>query len=78
MMSHMNQVATLNDSTLWLIVILTILSLPWKGIALWKAAQLSHKKWFVILLITNTVAILDIIYIFYVARKYKVEILEEK
>lgn len=53
----------------WLIAILAIWVLPWKGIALWKAAKLGQKKWFVALLIVNTLAILEIIYIFIVARK---------
>ncbi|OIO49559.1 MAG: hypothetical protein AUJ39_00860 [Parcubacteria group bacterium CG1_02_42_13] len=44
-------------------------TLPWKGIALWKAAKLSQKNWFIVLLVVNTLAILDIIYIFAVARK---------
>mgnify|MGYP007084715028 CR=1 FL=1 len=36
-------------------------TLPWKGIALWKAAKNSHKWWFVALLLLNTLAILEII-----------------
>lgn len=47
--------------------------LAWKGVALWNAARLSHKWWFIILLIANTVGILEIIYIFFIARKYTVE-----
>jgi hypothetical protein len=43
--------------------------LPWKGVALWKAARNSHKKWFVVLLIINTLAILEIIYIFYFSKR---------
>jgi hypothetical protein len=43
--------------------------LPWKGIALWKAARNGHKKWFIALLVVNTLAILDIIYIFYFAKR---------
>ena len=38
--------------------------LPWKGVALWKAAKNGHKKWFIALLLLNTLAILEIIYIF--------------
>ena len=41
----------------------------WKGYALWTAAKRGQKWWFVILLITNTLAILDLIYIFFVAKK---------
>ena len=51
-------------------------SFVWKGIALWKAAELQQKYWFIPILIFNTAGILEIIYIFFVARKYKVEVLE--
>ncbi len=44
-------------------------SIIWKGIALWKAGRLGQKAWFVILLVVNTFGILEIIYIFAVARK---------
>jgi len=50
-------------------ILLMIWSLAWKGIALWKAGRLGQKVWFVILLVVNTVGILEIIYIFAVARK---------
>lgn len=51
--------------------------LPWKGVALWKAARRAEKWWFVALLVVNSLAILDIIYIFYFSRK-KEEALEIK
>ncbi len=38
--------------------------LPWKGVALWRAARNNHKGWFVALFLINTLAILEIIYIF--------------
>jgi len=48
-----------------LLIIITLLwTIPWKGVALWKAAHLGHKKWFIVLLIINTMAILDILYIY--------------
>lgn len=62
----------------WMILAVILWSIPWKGVALWKAAQLSHKKWFIILLIANTLGILDIFYIFFVAKNYTVEIEETK
>ena len=55
-------------NSFWLVVILALWTLPWKGVALWKAANLNQRNWFIILLIVNTVAILEIIYIFAVAR----------
>lgn len=51
-------------------------TLPWKGVALWKAANNRQKGWFIALLIVNTLAILEIIYIFHFAKK-KVEPIEK-
>jgi hypothetical protein len=53
-----------------------IWSLIWKGFALWKSAELRQKYWFIALLIINTFGILEIIYIFLIARRYKVEVVE--
>jgi hypothetical protein len=39
-------------------------SIPWKGYALWKAARRDDRAWFVVLLIVNTMGLLDILYIF--------------
>jgi len=50
-------------------VIIMVWTLPWKGVALWKAAQRRDKKWFIALLIINTVAILEILYIFVFSKK---------
>ncbi len=55
------------------LVLLLAWILFWKGTALWKASRLSHKWWFIIMLIVNTVGILEIIYIYFIARKYTVE-----
>lgn len=56
-----------------LLVLLSAWVIGWKGLALWKAARLSHKWWFIIIFIANTVGILEIIYIYFVARKYVVD-----
>lgn len=47
---------------------LVLWSIPWKGYALWVAAKNTHRWWFVLLLLVNTVAILEIVYIFGVGR----------
>lgn len=60
------------DANPYVIAAIFIWTIIWKGIALWKASRLSHKKWFIILLVLNTIGILDIIYIYFVARKYEV------
>lgn len=48
----------------WLFIPLLIWSLFWKGLALWKAARDGSKAWFIILLVINTIGILEILYIF--------------
>ena len=56
----------------WMIIgliVLLIWSFIWKGIALWKAARNGSKVWYVVMLLVNTVGILEIIYIFAVAKK---------
>lgn len=52
-------------------VILLILAwvLPWKGIALWRAARNNSIPWFIALLIVNTMGILEILYIFVIGNK---------
>ena len=56
-----------------LLTVLIFWCLPWKAIALWKAARNNHKIWFIILFLLNTLAVLDIIYIL-VFRKKKSDI----
>jgi hypothetical protein len=56
--------------------IITIWTLFWKGCALWIAGKKDQKWWFLILLIVNTVGILEIVYIFYVAKKKWADIKE--
>lgn len=59
----------LHGGLLPLIILFSVWSIAWKGYALWIAAKNTHKWWFVILLLTNTVAILEIIYIFLIGRR---------
>jgi methionyl-tRNA synthetase len=47
-----------------LLIPLMVWSFGWKGYALWKASKNDSKVWFTILLLVNTVGILDILYIF--------------
>lgn len=50
----------------WLLVIWSII---WKGIALWKAARNTDKTWYIVLLILNTLGILEILYIYVFSKK---------
>ena len=58
--------AGIDPAVLILIILWTI---PWKGYALWRAAKRNHKWWFIILLVVNTVGILEIVYIFLFDRR---------
>ena len=57
-------------------IALVLWALVWKGLALWKAAELQQKYWFGIMLVLNTVGLLEIFYLLVIARRYKVEIIE--
>ena len=64
-----NSTEGLSTSGFILLLILIFWVLPWKIYSLWTASKNNHKTWFVLLIILNTFGILEIIYIFYVAKK---------
>ncbi len=72
-----NMLASLAGIHPLIIAIVVVWSLIWKGFALWKAAGLRQKYWFIAILLINTLGILEIIYLFVVSRDYKVEIVEK-
>lgn len=47
-----------------LLIILLAWSLLWKGIALWRAAANKQRNWFIIILVIDTIGILELIYLF--------------
>lgn len=51
-----------------LIIPLVLWSTFWKGVALWQASGRRQLLWFIILLVVNTVGLLEIAYIFYLYR----------
>ncbi|MGC9031368.1 MAG: DUF5652 family protein [Minisyncoccia bacterium] len=53
----------------WIILLIVLWTLPWKGVALWKAAKNNHKGWFLALLVINTLGILEMLYIFVFGKK---------
>lgn len=65
----MNNQETLVTLFPFIFSVLLIWSFIWKGMALWLAARKSHKAWFVILLIVNTLGILEILYIYIFSKK---------
>lgn len=52
-----------------IIIIAVLWTIPWKAVALWRAARNGDKAWFIILFLVNTLAILEIIYIFFLSKK---------
>jgi type IV secretory pathway TrbD component len=57
-----------------LIILAMLWVLPWKGVSLWRAVKRGDRTWFVALLLINSLAILDILYIFVFSRKVKGEV----
>ncbi len=53
----------------WVVLGLVIWTIPWKGWALWRSARAGEKLWFVVLLVINTLAILEILYLFVFSQK---------
>jgi hypothetical protein len=52
----------------FMLLLVVLWSIFWKGLALWHSAQRGQKWWFVIMLVINTAGILEIIYLFAVAK----------
>ena len=52
-----------------LLFVLFLWSLLWKGIALWRASKNDQRNWFVVMLVVNTIGILEIVYLFFFAKK---------
>lgn len=67
----------LTNNVFMLLAIIIFWVLPWKGYALWLSAHNKHKRWFIIFLILNTFAILEIVYVFYIVKKNTRDILED-
>ena len=47
---------------------LMIWSIFWKGLALWHAARREQGRWFIVLLVLNTLGIVEIIYLFVILK----------
>jgi len=51
------------QQNLWIFALLAVWEIVWKGMALWRAAKLNQKYWFIALILINTVGVLPIIYL---------------
>lgn len=68
-LSQMAQSLGISETNLIIVLALLILwSLYWKGRALWMAAQRADKVWFVVLLVLNSLGILDLMYVCFLAK----------
>ncbi len=56
------------------IIILALWSITWKIYAAWIACKNDHKRWFVALLLLNTIGILEIFYILRIAKRSWAEV----
>ena len=72
----MDSTSLLANNTFILLALIWIL--PWKGFALWKASRNEHKWLFVVILLTNTFALLDALYILYFSKRKKRDKKKEK
>jgi hypothetical protein len=63
----MSEIVTKN--LILILIISALWTVPWKGFALWKAARRGDRGWFVVILLINTLAILEILYIFIFLKK---------
>jgi hypothetical protein len=59
------------------VVLLQLATLPIKGLALWKSARLSNRNWFIAILIINDFGLLELYYLYFIANKYTVEVIEK-
>ena len=66
------------QQNIWVFLLIALWTFPWKGVALWKAAKNDSKKWFVVLLVVNTLAILEILYIFVFSKNKQIKDEQER
>jgi len=58
--------------------VLALWSIFWKGLALWHSGRRGQPWWFLIMLVVNTVGILEIVYLFAVAKLKWSELFSKK
>jgi len=51
-----------------LISLISVWSIIWKIIALWKSARSNDRGWFLVVLLVNLAGIIEIVYLFYFAK----------
>jgi hypothetical protein len=56
---------------IFLVIVLALWSVFWKGMALWRAAKHRQLGWFIVLLVVNTAGILEIVYILWFQKGHR-------
>ena len=69
MFNPLETFAALSAIGIFVLVVLMIWEMIWKGIALWKCGRNNQLAWFIVILIFNTVGILPIIYLLFFQKK---------
>ncbi|MGI6491879.1 MAG: DUF5652 family protein [Pelotomaculum sp.] len=59
----------LADNYSWLLYLLIAWSILWKGLALWHAARNNQLVWYIVLLVVNTVGLLEILYLVFFRKR---------
>ncbi len=67
-MNNIMQFLISNRPILFLLITWSII---WKGIALWYSARSKQLIWYIVILIVNTIGILEIIYLSFFKKKHE-------
>lgn len=67
-MTLIQNLENISDTQLLVLLIWTVI---WKGIALWKCGRNNQIRWFIAIIILNTVGLLPIAYILWFQKKRK-------
>ena len=54
------------DITFWqnpVVILVLVWALAWKGLALWRAASRGDKIWYIVMLVVNTLGLVEIVYL---------------
>lgn len=67
-MDKIMQILNLNSPIIYILITWSII---WKGLALWHSARNKQLIWYIVLLIVNTVGILEIVYFIFFKKELK-------
>ncbi len=59
-----SDIASLLEINPYLLFVIVVWTLIWKAFSLWKSASKKQPIWFIVLLLVNTLGILEILYIY--------------